>query len=50
MKGEVLCSVVREVIACPAELLALAVTLHHHDVEGAPLHHPQAAGHQDSLD
>ena len=49
MKGEVLCSILGEVIACPVELLALAVTLHHQEAEGAPLHHPQAAGRQGSL-
>ena len=49
MKGEVLGSLVGEAIACPVELPALTVTLHHHEVEGAPLQHPQAAGHQVSL-
>ena len=37
-----------EVIACPVELLAVAVTLHNHETEEAALHHPQV-GHQVSL-
>ena len=37
---DVLGSVVGEAIACLDWLLAVAVTLHHHEV-GAPLHHPQ---------
>ena len=41
VNDDVLGSSVVEAIACPIELPALAVTLHHHEVEGAPLHHPQ---------
>ena len=48
VNGDVLSSSVGEAIAYPIELPALAVTLRHHEVEGAPLHHPQV-GNQVSL-
>ena len=41
VKDDVLGSVVGEAIACLNWLLAVTVTPHHHEVGGAPLHHPR---------
>ena len=41
VKDDVLGLVVGEAIACLDWLLSVAVTLHHPEVGGAPLHHPQ---------